>query len=134
MSTKVILGDISCCRTNHNKMHIEFKCDKSNTRFLDIVLDLEDFAKLITGAYVSDIPMTVSGLDLVGKTRVRESRRVEFPLKTWNRDEQEKWLVDNCQEDGWILDSYLRSQSSHVTLDGKPYLNYSVYKYIDTEE
>lgn len=134
MPAKTIVGEMSCCRDNHGKIHIEIQCSSSGVHFVDILLEAEQFAMLVTGAHISDIPLKVNGLDRVGKTKIRESRQVLLPLETYSRDEQEKWLVDNCQEEGWILNPYLRSQSSQVRIDGTNYLNYSVYKYIDTED
>lgn len=130
MSTKVIIGDISCCRDNHNRIHIEVKCDASNVRFLDIHLSAEQFGKLVTGAYLSEIPVTVNQLDKVGLSKVVESRSVIYPKEFGNRDEQEQFIKDNCQEEGWIVSPYLRSQTSVKTVKGMTTLNYSVYKYV----
>jgi hypothetical protein len=43
----------------------------------------------------------------------------------------EQWLQDNAQEEGWIIDHYLGSQSSIDHMDGKTFLNYSVHKYVE---
>lgn len=134
MSAKTIVGEMSCCRNNKGEIHIEIQCSSSGAHFVDVILKPEQFAMFITGAHISGIPVTVNKLDIVGKTKIRESRQVLFPMDTHNRDDREKWLVENCQEEGWILNKYLGSQSSQVMIDGKRYLNYSVYKYIDTEE
>ena len=131
MSTKVIKGEISCARTNHNKIHIAIKCSSSRAEFLDVEITAEQFGQLVTGMYLSDINMSVDKLDIVGKKKVVEVRSVEFSNKNGLREYQEQWLVDNCQEEGWTINPYLRSQSSVKYVDGKTILNYTVYKYID---
>lgn len=132
MSSKVIVAGIHCSRTSRNQIHIEFKCDSSNVSFLDIQLSPEQFAMLITGAYLSEIPVTVSHLDRVGMTKVHEKRNVVFTgARNYDRDEQEQFIKDNCQEEGWIVNATLRSQTSVGYKDGKTILNYSVYKFVD---
>lgn len=131
MSTKVIKGELSCARTNHNKIHIQVQCSSSNAKFLDIELTTEQFGQLVTGLYLSDIDVRVDRLEIVGKKKVAESRSVEFPLENFRREDQEQWLIDNCQEEGWTINPYLRSQSSVKHVDGNTILNYHVYKYID---
>ena len=131
MSTKVIKGAISCSRTNHNKIHIEVQCSSSRAKFLDIELTADEFGRLVTGMYLSDINIQVDKLDIVGKKKVAEPRSVEFPFDSISRESKEKWLIDNCQEEGWTVNPYLGSQSSVKHVDSKTFLNYTVYKYID---
>lgn len=131
MSAKTIVADVSCCRDNHNRIHIEVKCDKSNVRFLDILLTAEQFGKLITGAYMSELPVKVEHLDLVGKKKVREDRSVVWPSnRIGSREEQEQFIIDNCQEEGWKVYPALRSQNSVSHKNGETILNYAVYKYV----
>lgn len=131
MSSKVIMAELGITRSSDGNYYIRIGCETSHTTFCELKLTGEQFAEAITGLYSTDIPATVNGLDRVGKKRVRESRSVVCPLDTFSRDDQEKWLIDNCQEDGWILDPYLRSQSSVKRVDNKYELNYAVFKYID---
>lgn len=131
MPAKTIVADISCCRDNRNQIHIEVRCDKSHVRFLDIHLTPEQFGMMVTGAYLSELPVEVEHLDLVGKTKVRENRSVVWPSdRIGSREEQEQFIIDNCQEEGWKVYPALRSQSSVSHKNGVTTLNYSVYKYV----
>lgn len=49
---------------------------------------------------------------------------------------KEKWIRDNCQEEGWNISSYLGSQDSikHNYKDGTETFNYHVFKYVDISE
>lgn len=134
MSVNVINGEMQITRSNHNKIHIEVQCSDSLAHFLAIELTTDQFAMLVTGCHQSDIKMEVRGLDKVGKTRVRETRQVFCPSKTYDRDVLEKWIVDHCQEDGWVLSPGLRSQHSMKSVDNGTLLNYSVCKWVDREE
>lgn len=131
MSTKIIKGEILCARTNQNKIHIEVQCSSSRAKFLDIELTPEQFGQLVTGLHLSDITLKVDKLDIVGKKKVAETRSVECPLDSISRESKEKWIIDNCQEEGWTVSPYLGSQSSVKYVDDKTILNYHVYKYID---
>lgn len=134
MSAKVINGQIQITRCNHNKIHIEVQCSESLAHFLAIELTTDEFAMLVTGCHQSDIKMEVRGLDKVGKKRVREERQVLCPHKNLYRDDLSKWLSDNCQEEGWVLNTYLGSQTSVKSVDNGQLLNYSVCKWVDREE
>lgn len=90
----------------------------------------------ITGLYSSDITAEVSGLDRVGKLKVRHPRRTEFTGDrkiAYDKDGLSNWLKENHQEDGWILDTYLGSQRSRENVGDKIFLNYAVYKFVDVE-
>lgn len=113
---------------------IELRDEESRTRFIDVKIPLAQFSEALTGLMVSGIPAHVRGLDVVGKRKIIEPRSKEYPLKGHTRDLQEKWLVENAQEEGWILDPYLGSQGSVVTFNGKTVLNYHVHKYVDIPE
>lgn len=134
MSVNVINGEMQITRSNHNKIHIEVQCSDSLAHFLAIELTTDQFAMLVTGCHQSDIKMEVRGLDKVGKVRVRETRQVVCPIKSYDRDLLEQWIVDNCKEDGWLISPGLRSQKSIKSVDNGTLLNYSVCKWIDKEE
>lgn len=121
---------------SEDSIQIELVCEKSYTHFCTIKMTLEDFAKAITGMGHIKVFADLRGLQYVGKRRIREERTVLYPftsLSTHKREEMEKWLEENCQEEGWILDSYLGSRSSISYAENVRFYNlhYSVYKYID---
>lgn len=136
MSTKMIECELHIGRDNRNIFNIEVKDESSGARFLRISMSAEQFAMAITGLYSSGITAEVSGLDRVGKLKVRRPRRREFtgdPKIAYDNDGLSNWLKENHQEEGWILDTYLGSQNSRQTVGGKTFLNYAVYKYVDVE-
>ncbi len=125
-----ILVSMGLSRTNRDEIYIYIKDEQSRTTFLEMDLSLEVFAKLVTGLHQSDIPVTVRGLEYVGKSKISENRKVIYPGSKYDSKEIIKeWLVTNCQEDGWILDDYLGSQGSIQLIDDQRWVNYRVYKY-----
>lgn len=139
MSTQVINGELQITRCNRNKIHIEVQCSDSLAHFLAIELTTDQFAMLITGCHQSDIKMQVRGLDKVGKKRVREIRQVvcdnvDYGINSYDTDALERWIQYHCREDGWTINSSLRSQKSIKQVDGGVELNYSVCKWVDREE
>jgi hypothetical protein len=131
MSAKVIQCELGITRSSNGKYYIRIGCETSHTNFCELELTGEQFAEAITGLYSSDIKGSIKGLDRVGKTRVREARSVVCSLKTWDRDVLQQWLLENCQEEGWLIDAYLGSQTSIKTVEDGTQLNYSVFKYIE---
>lgn len=134
-----ITGGMTICRTNHDVINIEIQCSESLAHFLQIELTLEQFAMLVTGCHQDKIPMTVRGLDKVGKTRIHEVREVfcdyqDYGISAHDIDALERWIDYHCREEGWTINSNLRSQKSVIHVDGGVKLNYSVRKWIDKED
>lgn len=132
--SNVIKANLGITRSSDGNYYIRIGCESSRTSFCELKLTGQQFAEAITGLHTSDYECTVHGLDRVGKTRVREARQALCPLSVFSQKEQEQWLLDNCQEDGWILDNYLRKQNAVKTLSGARELKYSVYKFVDVGE
>lgn len=113
---------------------VSVKDANSRMRFLDLTLNLDDFAKAITGHAEIECEMEVKGLDKVGKVRVVEPRSKECPLPSYSgRGILGQWLKENGQEEGWTIDHYLGSQNSIGTLTDSDgcILNYYVFKYVE---
>lgn len=127
-----INGNISCNRASDDTVRIEIEDNLSQQRFLEIKLSLEDFALMITGLSGIDFQGEVRNLSAVGKKKISEKRSAVFPgSSSTDRTELEQWLLDNKQEEGWSINTYLGSQRSVITVEGKTTLNYSVYKYVE---
>lgn len=103
----------------------------SGIQFAELELSLESFGQAVTGLSYRDADLTVRCLEHVGKLRITEKRIIECPLSTYSRYELESWLRENAQEEGWIVNNYLGSQTSISYKEGKTFLNYSVTKYVD---
>jgi hypothetical protein len=131
MSSKVIMGELAITRSSDGNIYLRIEDSNSHAKFVELKLTLEQFAEAVTGLHTSDVEMTVTHLDRVGKSRVREHRSVVCPLDSWKRELLQQWLITNCQEEGWILDSYLGSQTSTKSVDGGTLLNYAVFKFVD---
>ena len=112
---------------------IRFEDKASGAQFLEATVSPHDFALALTGLSRVDVDMTVRGLQVVGLKKIRELRTALSPLESYSREAQEAWLQENCQEDGWILDSHLGSQSSIIRADGETTLRYFVYRYVGPE-
>lgn len=130
MSTQVIKGEVSICRSSNGLIYLRAQCQDSRQEFLEIAFTPEQFANAVTNLHMSDIDMKVSNLERVGKKRVTEPREVLSPLTDYSRDVQQKWLEENRQEEGWTLNAYLGSQNSMKHVDNGTLLRYSVYKFV----
>lgn len=125
---------VTISRCSDNKINIRIVDVNSRIEFAHIAMEPANFAECITGLSDQEGELTVKGLEFVGKTKIRESRKIVCPLNTYDTNILTQWLEDNAQEEGWMVETYLGSQSSVVRLDGKTFLNYSVIKYVDQEE
>jgi hypothetical protein len=114
-------------------IRIAIEDDLSGARFVEAEVTLAHFAEALTGMAFIPVDLRVAGLGVIGKQRVTEPRSIECPLHTYNKDELTQWLVDNAQEEGWKLNTYLGSQNSVVRRDDKTVLNYSVTKYVEVK-
>jgi hypothetical protein len=132
-----INGHITISRPNYGDgrkaISIQIEDNASHAHFLVIEMTLEDFALALTG--VGHIPMTaeVRALEVIGKRRITEPRTIECPLDTYKTEELREWLKQNAQEDGWIVNTYLGSQSSVKHHDNGCTLNYSVTRYEEVQ-
>jgi len=111
-------------------INLRISDEKSSIEFVDLKISLSDFALAITGLSSISAQGEVRGLERIGKERVYESRSINCPIKSYNKEILREWLEKNAQEDGWILNSYLGSQNSVAHKDDCTILNYSVTKYI----
>ena len=121
---------VTISRCSDDTIRIRFEDIASSIEFAEVTMTPEAFGSAITGLSSQDAELEVRGLQFVGKQRINELRQIECPLKTYDRKEMENWLRDNAQEDGWMVNTYLGSQSSIKHKDGKTILNYSVTKYV----
>lgn len=129
---KTIETSVHIGRDNHNVFHIEVRDELSGLRIVRVNMTPEQFAMAITGVYQSGYKTEIDNrLHLVGKKKVRENRTAVTPFTSFDSDVLTDWLIENCQEEGWILDTYLGSQGSKFTVDGVTNLRYSVYKFVE---
>ena len=129
-----IKGSITISRPSYGdgrkKITIEIMDRNAVTRFLDIEIDYDKFAELVTGLSSVDCDFTVRGLDRVGKTR--ESKTLEFPFKhvyTGIKESAYKEALKQTPE-GWECSSYFSSQTSFFTKDDEDYARTNITRWI----
>lgn len=110
-------GTITISRPSYGdgrqKISIQVKDVLSKTRFLEIEIDYDKFAQLITGLSELDCDLTVKGLQNVGKTLETKPFSFPFPDRNYTngREEAAKEAERLCPE-GWIVDPYFCSKDS----------------------
>lgn len=126
-----IRAAITISRDSSDTIRLRVFDNAASVEFVDARLTLEDFARALTGqAYIASV-VDVRGLDVVGKVKIVEARKVLRPTKHERREEDEQWLRENCAEPGWTVNAALGSQGSRVGTEEGTLLNYSVYKHVD---
>ena len=130
MSQIKIKAELGISRNSNGVITIRLADEASRVGFVEVSLTPEQFALAITGLCLSDVDVTCRGLDVVGKTVVKERREIFCPIKSYDKKVFEQWLTDNAQEEGWKLPVYLGSQGSITYKDDGAILRYSVYKYV----
>lgn len=121
---------VTISRSSDDKVRICFTDAASGIEFAEVAMELEAYAQAITGLAYVEGDLEVRGLEWVGKRRITERREVVCPLKTYDIKKLSEWLRDNAQEDGWLVSSYLGSQSSIQHTGEGTLLRYSVTKYV----
>lgn len=126
-----INANISISRNSSDEIGISVADEASGITFLDLRLTPQEFAMALTGCAYTDVKAAeVRGMDVVGKRKVVEPRTVVYPGESYgSREEMRAWLKENGKEEGWIVDSYLGSQSSISRKGDETILNYSVYRF-----
>ena len=127
-----IKARLSISRDSSGVIRMRIRDDASRNEFVDLKISAESFALAITGLSETECEATISKIETVGKKKIQEKRRVACPINTYDKTILERWLVENCQEPGWSLVTYLGSQESVVRDQaGNLFLNYSVVKYVE---
>lgn len=121
---------ITRMQQSNNSISIMIEDVASSIEFLRMEMTPENFTKAITGIASQNAVGTTYNLEYVGKQRITEKRSVVCPISSYDRTIFEQWLLDNCQEEGWIISTYLGSQSSIIRNNNTTTLNYTVTKFI----
>lgn len=126
---------LTISRNSDDIINLTIKDNISRLTFVELNLTLEQYALASTGLSYIECSGSIRQLDKVGKEKITEERSVVYPKgHSYDKTLLRGWLIDNCQEKGWELDSYLGSKDSvtYPTKDGKQVtlINYSVVKYV----
>lgn len=125
-----ITTKVTIIRNSNDVVRITLTDAASRLRFVEVDMTPHDFAMALTGLSFVDAPARVSNLEHVGHQVVAESRSVLCPLKGAPKDQLKAWLVENFNEPGWILDTYLGSQNSITRVEDGTILRFPVRKYL----
>ena len=126
-----ISAQISIGRISNDTISIVIEDESSRVKFLTIHMIPHDFAMALTGLSSVEVQAEVKNLVAVGKQKVSENRCVFYTGENkYDRKVIQEWLIATQQEQGWIMDSYIGSQSSIQHIDDKVKVNYRVYKYV----
>jgi hypothetical protein len=131
-----INANICISRDSSDTMRLKVRDEASRVTFLELQISPHDLMMALTGlGYVDAKTAEVRGLDVVGKEKITETRSTEYPGVSYeSREKMEAWLCENCQEPGWIINPYLRSQSSISSNGDTTILRYSVSRFVDKAE
>jgi hypothetical protein len=122
-------------------IEIRLRDEVSGIQFAKVKMNLEDFARAITGLSGVECTTEVVGLQNIGKKREYESASVfisdeDYENVTgaikwgYRKEALGDWLVDNHNREGWYIDRYLGSQGSIKYVEGGKMLNFGYYRYV----
>jgi len=127
-------GNITISRPSYGDgrklITIQVKDRESVTRFLDIEMELDKFAELLTGLSEVEIDFKVRDLERVGK--VREEETIEFRIGSGFND-RKKVAIEEAKKhtpDGWICDNYFGSQTSFFVKDDISYARTTIKRWV----
>ena len=122
---------LTITKRSSGEVVIKITDETSGCHLVEISLSPEVFANCLLGQAEMECEATVGSLQNIGKQRVTERRTVTYPGAEYDREVLKQWLMRNCQEDGWVLDSYLGTKQSVSHNEGVTNLHYHVYKFVE---
>lgn len=112
-----------------DKINLRIKDESSGQMVIELAINPCDFARALTGLYLSGQTGQTGDLSVVGKRRVTEAREATCPLNGYDREVLRQWLLENAQEPGWCINPNLGSRDSVSHTKDGAVLRYSVYRY-----
>lgn len=117
-------------------IQITIKDRKSRKRFLTGEIDLNTFAKMMTGLSEVDIDLELHGLEAVGK--FKETMKVEAPMpKHYSYHDRVKVACEAIKTvlpEGWYFEKYFGSKSSFKNVDGVEYCCTTAHRYVEWDD
>jgi hypothetical protein len=130
-------------RHDRSYISVSLKDVNSGIEFLDVEVELADFANMITGLGFIDVKAQVRGLEHVGKIYESQPAQVTILREVYNEiitgpyEEHKKQLgnfIDvNHSLIGWTNDTYLGSQKSIVHSEDNVTLNFRRFRYVEAK-
>lgn len=129
-----ISASLTIGRGSDDLIRIRIKDEASRVQFAMLSISPHDFAMAVTGLSEIKVDCECNGLDHVGKQKIIEPRTAVYKVSSIDKAFLSAWILENRQEKGWSINSYLGSQGSVTSTDGGMLLRYAVYKYVDEQQ
>lgn len=122
--TNALTGTICISRPSfgddRDAIRITLTDDNSRAEFLELEMDVAEFAFAITGLSDRPVQFVTRGLSVVGKKRmtepfvhvVSEDELKELGVSPYSRKQLEAYAKTITPPEGWRLDTYLGSQGN----------------------
>ena len=133
---------VTLFRDSNNQVRLRVKDVLSRVNVCEVKLSLENYALILTGQGEVEGDVDYGNLLAVGKQKVTEPRQAFCPAKerySLPAEEAKAYLLEHCQEEGWIIDTSLGNKNSvnpTCTSNGLSgfTINYKVYKYVEVSD
>ena len=126
---------VTISRRSDDKIWITIYDCSSRSDFVEVQLELADFALAISGLSKVEGNLFVRKLENVGKKKIAQKRQKTLPDHIRTKEAIADWMIENCLEKGWMTDTYLGAQDSVVYNPNNMtrVVNYSIFRYEDAE-
>lgn len=139
---EVRIGRVSSGSVDDGYIALEITDPISGIQFLTVNIPFARFGSMVVNGPSSHCEAELRGLEYIGMKRVMERRQIiapDVPSDVYPKSRfYSKWLEENAQEEGWLVNTYLGSQGSIQTdyRTGVTTLHYGVTKFVPvtTEE
>lgn len=139
---RIRAGKVMCSRAD-DYMKIEIEDPISGIQFIEVDLPFTEFGQMLSGSSVN-VQAELRGLEFVGMKREYEKAKVTISEDDYNKltrgtkyeegkNRLSEWLKTNHAREGWMMDTYLGSQTS-IQRDYKTcmyILNFGYFRYVD---
>jgi hypothetical protein len=129
---KKLKGKITISRNSDDVIRITIEDSLSHIEFVEFELDLESYAKAVSGQGCIHGEFSVRGLDKVGKKIEQKPLVFEVPDRWGAKD----WAQANAHkfaEEGWTASTYFASQSSIRYEGDKTIAHGTQFRYVEEE-
>jgi hypothetical protein len=118
-------------RSSDGMFRIRISDTAANVYFVEVEMTPANFALMLSNMAV-ECEGEVFNINRIGKTRVREERKVIYTEKDTDRATIRKWLLETQKEEGWEMNDTLAAQSSvgYDHKNGHHIIRYTVEKWV----
>lgn len=127
-------GKLTISRNNRDEIRISIRDEASRTVFLVIETTPENLGLALTGLSDVEVDFTTRNLANVGKRKVSKRMSHTITGRVYDKERLVEILEMDCQEPGWMIDTYLGSRDSIEHIGDTTTINYRIYRYEDVAE